>query len=120
MTTLSELNDEHFDYIDYLTDQANAAYKAARSGTKNVEEKNQQSELAKKLRQLIQYLTMDEFHANTANFKTKVKELEDVNTKMKERLDSLEAAADRIAEIAQILKLVDQALVIAAGVAKMA
>jgi hypothetical protein len=120
MTLIGTAGKDHFDQIDYLSGKASEAYQKAMSGTLNEATRAGFSKLAQKLHKYVWFLMSDAFHLNTAKYEAAKDLLDDVNGKLHSRLDDLEQAAQNIKEIAQILKLVDQALVIAAGVASMA
>jgi hypothetical protein len=107
------------DILSFLTDLAKYCFSCARNTTIPKEQRDEFSEKAESLTVLVTYLAKKQFSSATQEFTDAGKALQDVATEVATKLAELEKTLEIIKTANQILRIVDEGLAIAAGLAKM-
>lgn len=107
------------DIIICLSEMTQCCYSSARDGLLTKEQRKEFSERADKLAILTQVLARKKFAELTDEFKAKQKDLSAVTIEIKQKLAAIEQIIDTLEAVNDVLRLVDQGLAIAAGLAKL-
>ncbi|MFA6213270.1 MAG: hypothetical protein WCT03_15110 [Candidatus Obscuribacterales bacterium] len=133
--TVTELRKKRAEFIGMLSQLCNDLYDLSMDAT-IVEKTDSESDdefdarlfalqdlfelRAAKLKKALDLLFYNDFRARTAEFEVAYVKLKDVNEKVQKELEGLEKLVEKLRQFNQFLQLVDQAIVIAAGLAKSA
>ena len=106
------------DIIDELAELTKACFSLARNGLISQEKREEFSKKAETLAIITQVLARKKFGDMSANIDNDVKNLKQQTTDVKKKIARLDQLVDNLETVNDILRLVDQGLAIAAGLAK--